>query len=587
MNISNRRPEDRTDSIRQSVIIFLSCLIGLAAVGTVMFVVRFQDPLFSDEILSNYFAYFQDLPVVGLLIIFSLSQIIRPSFHPDLRPFRYRIGTIAIATFGITLVGTYVVFRDYPLSLDEFMANFDAQIIREGKLLLQVPVTWRPFADALQPLFMLKLSTPSVWSSSYLPGNAALRAIAGLLGGSPLANPFLAASSLLLVYGVARKMEPDDRSFAIIAALLLASSSQFLIASMTAYAMPAHLAFNLAWLWLILHDRPWSRCAAIATSFVACGLHQMIFHPLFVAPFLFWLWCDGRRSQAILYFSALAAAAFLWLGYWPLALQLSGASGVQVNSLGAEYGTFAQISMLLKNSAQMISVVYVVDNIIRFISWQNPLLWILIISGGLTWLPRHGLSFALQSGIALTIVAVLILMPLQGHGWGYRYLHGLLGNFALVGALGWKRLQAGRSVGTVRPSRDTRLHQLVSASLAASFFVLLPIRAVQANTFAAPYRQANARISAIDADIVIIDDNGRWYSIDLVRNSPFLDNRPLRMAAMRIGDQRAEFLCKHFHVKVIGRASPELDSLRHFGDPRTFKYRDAQLRAWRTYGCSV
>ena len=38
---------------------------------------------------------------------------------------------------------------------------------------------------------------------------------------------------------------------------------------------------------------------AIAVGAVACGLHQIVFHPLFVAPFILHLWFHKRRALAL------------------------------------------------------------------------------------------------------------------------------------------------------------------------------------------------------------------------------------------------------------------------------------------------
>jgi len=43
----------------------------------------------------------------------------------------------------------------------------------------------------------------------------------------------------------------------------------------------------------------------------------------------------------------------------------------------------------------------------------------------------------LVAGLVLTLLAMFMLLPYQGHGWGYRYLHGLIGSAALLGGYGW------------------------------------------------------------------------------------------------------------------------------------------------------
>ena len=65
--------------------------------------------------------------------------------------------------------------------------------------------------------------------------------------------------------------------------------------------MSAHLAFNLIWLWCFLRGDRKGDAGAIIAGFIATGLHQLLFHPLFVAPFLAHLWLTGERRRAIVY----------------------------------------------------------------------------------------------------------------------------------------------------------------------------------------------------------------------------------------------------------------------------------------------
>ena len=56
-----------------------------------------------------------------------------------------------------------------------------------------------------------------------------------------------------------------------------------------------------------------------------------------------------------------------------------------------------------------------------------------------------GVLRALAAGIVLTLVAMLILLPYQDIGWGYRYVHGLIGSAALLAAFAWTVLTAQAS----------------------------------------------------------------------------------------------------------------------------------------------
>src|SRR5205085_11937020 len=97
----------------------------------------------------------------------------------------------------------------------------------------------------------------------------------------------------------------------------------------------------------------------------------------------------------------------------------------------------------------------------------------------------------------LTIAAI---MPYQGHGWGYRYLHGFLGVICLTGAFAWMRL-------TDAMSAEQKRGASVAFGLAALFslVVLLPLRSVQANGFIRPFARAEAAIRRTPADVVVVD----------------------------------------------------------------------------------
>jgi hypothetical protein len=212
----------------------------------------------------------------------------------------------------------------------------------------------------------------------------------------------------------------------------------------------------------------------------------------------------------------------------------------------------AEVQMLVERAAQTASWAHGADNLLRLLTWQNPLLWVVLAAALLAPRRLPAVAWALLGGIILTVVATLLLMPAQGHGWGYRYLHGMLGSLALLGAFGWKRIHA----------ELPQVDRWLPVSAAVSLLLLLPVRAWQAETFARPWRQADARIEAVDADIVLIEHRGRWFANDLVRNDPYLNNRPLRLLAGKLSATEAGRLCHHYRVRVLSWTSPELQPLR-------------------------
>ena len=117
--------------------------------------------------------------------------------------------------------------------------------------------------------------------------------------------------------------------------------------------MPAYLAFNLAWLWLFLRGGRLGHGAAIAVGFLAAGLHQVLFHPLFVAPFVWQLWLDRRWRLAAVYTLAYAAICGFWIEFPQLELRWLG-EAASAGAPTASAGSWRCVSALLANVSQAI-----------------------------------------------------------------------------------------------------------------------------------------------------------------------------------------------------------------------------------------
>jgi hypothetical protein len=320
--------------------------------------------------------------------------------------------------------------------------------------------------------------------------------------------------------------------------------------------MPAHLAFNLAWLWLFLRGGRMGHAGALATGFLATGIHQLIFHPIFVAPFVLQLWVRRRWGLAALYTLAYGAICLFWVEYWPLA---SWAAGVPPgdNSTGGEY--------LLDRIGDVLDAVYwrnvgvFAENIVRFAAWQNPLTAPLALVGAVSVIRTKGYLRALVLGVFLTLIAVFVATPSQTHGWGYRYLHGLLGSISLVAAWGWAKL-----TDALAEPRKAAAAGAVALACALSLVVMTPLRAWQAWDFVRPFAAANAAVQSADADVVMIDHNSDvlFDMGTLVRNDPFLTHRPKVMAAHGMDGPMTNDICATQRVLVFNG-----DSAKAWGVP--------------------
>lgn len=456
---------------------------------------------------------------------------------------------MAAGVFALALAGTWVVFGNYPLSMDEFWAVADGKIIASGAPMARIPVEWREYGLAMQPIFARLLHEYGLLGSAYLPVNAAILALLG-----PLSGPLLAALSVLLAADLARRLLPEHKSAPLICALLMASSSQLLLTAMTPYAMTAHLAANLAWLWLFLRKEPLAHLGAALVAMLAIGLHQVVFFPLFAAPFLFEAFLARRRVAALAQALAIGAAVLFWGSWGSILLWWFDVTSAQAPG-GGGTGQLVALALSLLKDFGPASIGVMGLNMVRWMLWQNWLAVPLVLAVAVPVLRVGGVWRGLLGGIALTIGAVTVLLAFQGHGWGYRYLHGLTGNLCLLATYAWFRLQDGHA--------DRRPMQALFAVTLVLSLAMVPFRSWQAERFSAAFRNADAALSRIDADVVLINAPHHMYAIDLVRNDPFLTNRPLRMTPLVLSDAQLSALCTKYKVAYFGDA----DAAR-FGLPR-------------------
>ena len=442
-----------------------------------------------------------------------------------LRPSSRWVAVLALALVVLTYAGHHWVLVDYDLSRDEQMASFDAWIYSHGRLAWPLPAGWQGDAGALNLLFMLPVARPVAWVSAYLPGNALLRAGVGMVVTPALAGPLLTGLSVMLTWGCARRLWPQSREAGLVAMALLALSGQVVMAGMSAFAMPTHLAANLLWLWLFLADRRRNDVAALAVGFFATGIHQPLFHPLFVMPWLALLLVPdlaGRRrwGRLALFGGAYLAFGLFWLA-WPHGTLGLVAGPQSLTDSGADYLSRRRDTLALADQRWPIMAA----NMLRALCWSPfALLALPLLGAGAA--RRDARAAALLAGVLVVLAVMMLILPYQGHGFGYRYLHGVLGNVALLGGYGWLRLAPWHA--RLRPAL------VVGAGLTA--LVALPMQALMAHRLYAPFAQTSALMDASGANYAIIGADDAPLALDLVINRPDLGNQPIRLSNGDIAD---------------------------------------------------
>ena len=451
---------------------------------------------------------------------------------------RHPVAVIALFSLVIMAVGARVVYHAFPLSLDEYLAWFQARTLLGGHILAPIAPGWDTFVEALQPIFMRYDHANGLWVPGYRPLGAAIIALFELVGAGVYANSFLAAGSIVLIALVAKRVWPQHRYAPAVAALFLALSPQFLVTGMTAYAMTGHLFFNLLWLLFFLRNDRIGHIGATLTGFVAIGLHQVHVHPFFILPFMIYLLRERRLAILTVYTVWYAASITFWI-LWRDIAAAAATVGPTASALQPAEGHFfiKNIIQLLHRHNLIQDIALWTVNFTRLIGWQAPVVLIFFYLGLKTLADAPVTVRLLAWGIATTLLPYVILMPGQGHGWGYRYLHVALGSVSLIATHGLIRLNpAGRT-----PPELVR--RLLVALIVVGAVIGIPLRLLQVEHFVRPFASAERLLNQQPEDVVIVDTDDIWFGVDLVRNDPYLTNKPKILASSALNHEALTELC--------------------------------------------
>lgn len=497
-----------------------------------------------DHLVSRVYYLRQDRYVAAVLVAGFLLAAFAARRVPFELPDREINGWhIVAAAIGLGLLawwGTYAIMLDYPLTRDEVSAWSDSLIFARGLPAQPVPAEWRGYLDAMMVDFHLPIAGNVAMVSAYMPGNAAMRAVFERLGEPQLLNPLLIGIGLVALWDIARRLFLDCPAAIWVVVAGYCLSAQILINAMTDYAMTGHLALNLVWLALYLRDRWWAHAGAMAIGAWAIGLHQIIFHPLFVAPFLLVMVLERRWRLAALYAAVYAMALLGWMSWYGFVRDFAGVQAPPGEGDGIigflRYRVFPLIFAV--NSYAIALMDY---NLLRFVTWMPAFFLPLLLAAVPLAKRTTDMAFALFLGLILTFIAMLWLLPYQGHGWGYRYFHAVLPNALLLMGFGFRDWQ----------KRDARAAHGTVVILGAANLLVLPFLAWQAHRFVAPYAALSARIERQDADFLILETRPPGSAIDQVRNRPDFSNVPLVFTNQLMDQDMIVELCRRGTVTMI------------------------------------
>ncbi len=499
------------------------------------------------DTLIDYYFFHQDVWLLGAA---GLALCVASRFDFGDRPLavksRYLAAAVLLAAI-LAYAGSFVVMERFALSRDEIMADLAADYFRHGAAGRAVPAGMRSLADAMMPWTS---TANGIWSSNYLPVASLLRGGAWWLGDPYFAGPILLAIGCAGLWASARQIWPD-REPAVVALVLALTSTQLLANAMTAYAMTAHFALNALWLAFYLRRDARGHAIAIVIGLLATGLHQLQFHLLFVSGFIVWDFANGRRRTATLYLCACIGYLLVWeLLYTQLFLPWA------LGPLPARTEPKLPFGELLAKYATRVRDLQPISSLARFAAWQNILLLPLALVGARGLSDENGRP-TIMVAFAVSCAIGLLTMVYQGHGYGYRYLHGLIPCFCLLAAGGWIRLAAMR--GRPMPAA------LLWAASGFALLVTAPVALMLSRAFLHPYATAYRTLRAAPADVVLVDGRGGAFIEDLVRIDGPL-RRPILLDLSFVPLRDLQRLCATRRVMVFDQVQARPLGIRPGGD---------------------
>ncbi|MEM7585121.1 MAG: hypothetical protein AAF560_17150 [Acidobacteriota bacterium] len=515
------------------------CLVGLAVAGVMIVMDLGRTDLGQLNIFTYLYLSYEPTHLLLLLLLTVLlarwlpRQTETPAWAEWIERWPQRSPKLWLAGLaaGVLLVawaGAHLVYQSFPFSMDEHTVLFQAKILAAGHFTAPVPEEWRDLGKALAPVFTSYLPESGSWVSNYLPLYATLLVPFVWLGEPALLNPLLAAATLFVLAAIARRLWPEERDAPVVCVLLLAASPQFLITAMSGYSMPAHLFFNLLWLWLYVRDDRLGWLLAPWVGLVAMGLHAFVPHALFAIPFLLRIVLRRRWLWAAYFASVYLLASALWIACQRF--------------VNPTTDSFVTSHFGLPGAMEFLNLA---ANAAQIVAWQPLALSILVGLTLLRWRGQPPLIHDLAWSFLLSLAFYLSLVTgaWQGHGWGARYTFAALGNLVLLAVPGWRLFTEALD--------RSRAQTLLALSVGFALLAQLPLRASQVSEVIRPFAKTQEYVASLPEPLVVVPAGAVWYGQDIARNDPFLTNSPKMLLLHRLSRPQMLGLQERGPVRVL------------------------------------
>jgi len=417
---------------------------------------------------------------------------------------------------GVTMTvllagGSILVYRAYPLSMDEYAAVFQGKVFAAGHLVARVPsglVDWL-VVPGFNGMFLIASAKSGQIIEAYWPGFSMLLAPFQWIGAPWLCNPVLTALGLWAIFRTTLALT-EDRVAGGWAMMFAIASGAFFITGISFYSMQAHLVANVLFVWLLCTPTAMRAMLAGLLGSFALVLHNPFPHAVFAAPWIAALLLDPQQRRF---------AVWLGLGYLPLLVGIGGGWGWLRAELLHDSGLSETLGSAVSGSFRWPTADIInmrAAALVKLSVWAVPgLLVFAAIGARQRWTDRR--VRLMVASAALTFVAYLFVSFDQGHGWGYRYFHPAWGVLPILAGCAMVR-QNGRAASWA---------SFAGASIILSFLVMLPLQLTQINEFMTLHLDPVAHPRRPGNNVFFVNPYEGFYGADLIQFDPELRDRDL------------------------------------------------------------
>jgi hypothetical protein len=347
------------------------------------------------------------------------------------------------------------------------------------------------------------------------------------LGVPWLCNPTITALSFIAFSSLLREIVsvPAARGFAVVSFL---ASPVILLNGMSYYGMPLQLFCSLMFsLAIVRGTTPWLLAGG---AFAAVGLTTVNPVPfgLFALPWLLWgipRLPQWRQKLLCLALLGLPLALILGLGWKLFLIHTFGHS--HQDAVSSSFTSMAKIFTLPSVSLLAVREIGLIKLCLSTVPGLAALAYLSFRY------KQNNKWVGLMKASAISLLVGYLFVPFdQGAGWGYRYFHAAWFVIPILAALTLQKISE-------EPIMRQRAYGFAFVASLGAVLILAPMRLYQAEKLISfALSQLPARAEPDIRQVVFINVDCGFQSIDLVQNDPFLRSKEIHLVSQGYEEDR-------------------------------------------------